>query len=146
METMNKPVAMVDEWQTHLKFNGRKPRTLAELATAQEEYRHAARMAEIRTMAPKLAKLDELLPAINEAAGFKVHNCDMTPMDKGKSIRIQSPMFSEDFRLHAALLAVGFSEIGRKPWGLGQALATMKHGRSLLVCVDVRWTEGGGKP
>jgi len=130
-------VRLVDQWQTHLKFNGREPRTLEELAIAKADYEHRRSRAEIKTLQTKLRLLDEHLPAL-AARGINLAYRDFATYDSGKTLRILPSLTSRgDDKLLAALLALGFREVGRKDWGVGQELVTLKHGRALVVAIDV---------
>lgn len=128
---------LVDDFQAgYIKFQGREPRSLYELAIAREEARHAGRVAELRKIAKKMALLDEHLPALAER-GFKFGYRDIDATDDGKTLRIQTGTFSlEDDKLHRALLELGFREVARTSYG-SRDQATLQHGRWLLVKIDV---------
>lgn len=133
------PFRLVDDyWQKHLKFNGRTPRTLHELLIARAEHEHQRRLAEIKAMAKKLALLDEHLPAL-DAHGVKLSYRDISTWDGGKTLRIHPGGFSLTCdKLHEALLAIGFKEVGeRRDLGHDQT-AKLKHRRSLVVEIDVK--------
>ena len=123
-------------WQSHLRIGGRAPRTLAEIARAQADYEHRRRVAEIRAMAPRLAKLDELMPAI-QAKGVELHTREITSYDRGKTLCVRRPIMSYDDKLHAALLELGFVEVERREWS-GEIDVTLRHGRSLRVKVSIK--------
>lgn len=137
-------VRLVDDYSApHLKFAGREPRTLAELATAREDLSHAIRLKEIKAMAPKLALLDEHLPALVER-GIRLQFHNIYPWDGGKALSIHPPHGLGDCdKLHAALLAIGFREIERKDYFGRTDHVLMKHGRSLVVRLEVSKPEGG---
>lgn len=134
------PVRLVDEWTaSHHKFNGREPRTLAELAIARADHEHRRRIAEVKAMAPKLAQLDAFLPALAER-GVKLWQHDITTWDKGKTLRIHHSFLTKgESKLLAALIDLGFREIERKAYSAGgrDEKVTLKHGRSLSVAFDV---------
>lgn len=121
--------------QAHLRIGGRAPRTLAELAMAQADYEHRHRLAKIRAMAPKLAKLDELLPAIQEK-GAELHTREIDSYDGGKTLSVRRPICSYDDKLYDALLALGFVEIERRKFA-AECDVTLKHGRSLRLKVTI---------
>jgi hypothetical protein len=50
--------SLVEPWQTHLRINGRAPRTLIELCIAQADYEHLRRLAELKEIAKKLEQLN----------------------------------------------------------------------------------------
>lgn len=122
-------------WQSHLRIGGRAPRTLAEIARAQADYEHSRRLAEIRAMAPRLAKLQELMPAI-QAKGGELHTREIVSYDRGKTLCVRRPIMSYDDKLHAALLELGFVEIERREFA-GEIDVTLRHGRSLRVKVTI---------
>jgi len=126
---------LLDQWDGHLKFNGRAPRTLEQVAIAHAEYVHRCRLAEIKAIAAKLALLEPFLPTLH-ARGIKLARRDFTTMDHGKTLRIQPPICERDDKLCAALLELGFRETARRDWGRDEHV-TLKHGRSLVVAVDV---------
>lgn len=126
----------LESWQTHLKIGGRAPRTLAELAWAQADYEHRHRLSQIRAIAPKLAKLDALLPAI-QAEGVALHTREITTLDGGKTLTVRRPILEYDDKLHAALLRLGFVEVERREFA-GEIDVTLRHGRSLRVKVTIR--------
>lgn len=122
-------------WQSHLRFGGRAPRTLAEIARAQADYVHTSRLATIRAMAPKLAKLDELLPAI-VAKGVDLHVREISSYDGGKTLSVQRPICQWDDKLFDVLLELGFVEVERRAFTT-ESDVTLKHGRSLRVKVTI---------
>lgn len=127
---------LVNDWQAHLKFNGREPRTLEELARAKADYEHRRRLAEIKAMRTKLSQLDQFLPAL-AAAGIRLAQRDFCAYDHGKTLRIPSELLSsKDDKLYAALVDLGFREIERKNWGAADQVK-LKHGRSLVLAIDV---------
>lgn len=128
---------LLDRWQDHLRFQGRAPRTLEELAIAHADYLHRIRLAEIKALRSKLAQLDAFVPALAER-GIRLGRREICTYDGGKSLRIPRPLCEMDDKLHAALLELGFREVSRKDWGRDDEQVTLKHGRSLLVQVDVR--------
>lgn len=128
---------LLDDFQaSYLKFNGREPRTLQELALARAERNHRIRLAEIKAMAPKLALLDELLPAL-AARGVTLSHRDAATLDGGKTLRVMHA-FGADNKFCEALMAVGFKEIDRRDSFRDEQTVTLKHGRSLLIQLDVK--------
>jgi len=143
MGTRQAPEHLVDRWSAHLTFNGRAPATLEELMIARAEYEHRVRLAEIKAMRAKLALLEPFLPALAEQ-GIRLADRKIHTYDHGKTLRIPPPLFGDDSKLAAALLGQGFREIEREPYGHGRASLTLKHGRALLVKIDVREAPEGG--
>jgi len=132
---------LVDDFQAgYLKFNGREPRTLEELLIARANYQHRSRLAEIKAMGKKLALLDEFLPALVER-GIRLSWRDIDGRDGGKTVRIHGPSLGADNALFDALVALGFKEIERKDSFRDEQTVTLKHGRALLIAVDVKKTE-----
>lgn len=128
----------VKDWYCeHLKVNGRAPRTLAEYAEARADYQHRTRVAQVKAMAPKLALLEAFLQPL-AAVGIELARREITSWESGRVLRIQPEIMTRDEKLHAALLTLGFREIERKAWGRGEAQVRLKHGRSLVVVIDVR--------
>ncbi len=136
MQTTSTPFSLLDQWDSHLKFNGHAPRCLEEIAIAQADYEHARRLAEIKALAAKLALLDQFLRPLH-ARGIRLAKRDMTTWDHGKSLRILPPILESDDKLHAALIELGFREIERKDWGIRGDQVTLKWGRGLVVVIDV---------
>lgn len=133
------PFRLVDEFQAgYLKFNGREPRTLAELATAAADHQHRTRLAEIKAMAGKLALLDAFLPALI-ARGIRLQYREIHLLNKGKALRIHSVVLTPDDALYQALTEQGFREIAREESWRGSKTdqVTLKHGRALHVVIDV---------
>ena len=128
---------LVEPWQTHLKFNGREPRTLLELGIAQADLEHRRRPAELKSIAKKLEQLEAVLPALAEQ-GIKIHQRDFRTYDNGKTILL-SAYFGVDDKLHQALLGLGFREIERKETHFGTRTdnVKLKQGRSLVVAMEV---------
>lgn len=128
---------LVAPWQTHLKFNGRAPRTLLELGIAQADWEHRRRLAELKSIAKKLEQLETLLSALAEQ-GIKIHSRDFRTYDNGKTILL-SDCFGVDDKLHQALLGLGFREIERKETHVGSRTdrVHLKHGRSLVLTMEV---------
>lgn len=128
---------MVEPWQTHLKFNGREPRTLFECSVAQAEYKHRQRLAELKAIAKKLEHLDAFLPALAKS-GIKLHNRDFMSYDSGKTIWVASYLFQDD-NLYQALIALGFRETQRAESYSGSRTdrVYLKHGRSLVLTLEV---------
>lgn len=137
---MNAPVRLISEWQTHLKVYGREPRTLEELAIAKADYEHRRRLAEIKVLRAKLALLDQFLPALAER-GINLAHRDLCTYDHGKTLRVQTAICSRDDKLFAALIDLGFREIERKDWGSKEEQVKLKHGRSLVLIIDVTKAE-----
>lgn len=130
---------LVDQHQAHLKFANREPRTLHELAVARTNYEHERRIAELGAMAKKLSLLDEHLPALAEH-GITFSRRDISTTDGGKTLRILPEVFSlRDDKLYAALIALGFREVDRSSYRKDAEFeqVTLKHGRALLVKIDV---------
>lgn len=132
---------LLDRWSQHLKFAGRAPRTLEELAVARAQFDHGRRLAEIKVMGKKLALLSDFVPALANA-GIRLADRDINTWDGGKSLRIQPPLLTRDNKLHSALLELGFQEIERRT-AAGDVDVTLKHGRSLVVSITIRAKEGG---
>lgn len=132
------PPRLVEPWQTHLKFNGREPRTLYEASVAQAEYSHRHRLAELKAIAKKLEQLDALLPALAEQGISKLAMRDFKSFDSGKTIWVSSYGAPDD-KLHQALLAVGFKVTERKESYVGSRTdrVLLKHGRSLVLALEV---------
>jgi hypothetical protein len=133
---MSQRAPLTDQWQTHLKFAGRAPTTLEELAIAKADYEHRRRLAEIKAIRTKLALLEEFLPALAQR-GIQLQHRDISTWDHGKTLRIQAPVLERDGKLLQVLLELGFREIERKSYGSRDEQVTLKHGRSLLVAIDV---------
>lgn len=131
------PFSLLTKWETHLKVDGRAPRTLEGLLIARAEYAHRERMAEIKSIAAKLALLAPFLPELHRR-GLRIAERDIASLDRGKTVRIRAPMLQTDEALYAALVDLGFREIERSTWGFRDDLVTLKHGRSLLVQIDVK--------
>ncbi|MDY0748527.1 hypothetical protein SNE35_28765 [Paucibacter sp. R3-3] len=128
---------LVEDWQSHLKFAGREPRTLAELAVARADHEHRSRLAEIRKLGTKLTQLDAFIAPL-AAKGIKLNQRHITTYDDGKTIRVQTAMGQRnDDALHQALLELGFREIERSHMYSTTDMLTLKHGRSLFVKIDV---------
>lgn len=131
------PYSLTDpHWQKHLTIAGRAPRTLEELAIAKNDYAHRTRAAAIKAMREKLALLEAFARPLWDR-GIMIRDRDIEPwtMDR-KVLRIQSPLFNADDKLHAALIDLGFREIARKDWGRTDVV-TLKHGRALMVAIEV---------
>lgn len=127
---------VLDEFQRqYLKFNGREPRTLEEVAIARAEYLHRKRLAEIKALREKMALLDALLPAL-AARGIQIGHRDITTWDR-KTLRFTTA-FTPDNKFFDALIAVGFKEVERKDSFRDEQRVTLKHGRALLVSIDVK--------
>lgn len=137
---MSAPFRLISDWQTHLKVNGREPRTLEELAIAKADSEHRRRLAEIKVLRAKLALLDQFLPALAER-GITLAHRDLGTYDSGKTLRIQTAICSRDNKLYSALIDLGFREIERKDWGSKDEQVTLKHGRSLVLVIDVAKAE-----
>lgn len=128
---------LVEPWQTHLKYNGREPRTLLELGIAQAESEHRRRLADLKAMAKKLEHFDSMLPALVEQ-GIKLHFREFKTFDGGKTIWL-SGFGGTDDKLYQALLAQGFREIERAEQYKGSRSdrVHLKHGRALVVVLEV---------
>lgn len=157
MHRPDKPdTALLDRWQRdHLKFQGREPRTLAEVAVAQADAEHRHRLAEIKTMSAKLALLDafvEPLAADGTRIGARIGDRKFFPADNGRTLRLYAEFYragsSYDARLHAALLGLGFREAERRrsypnaPYDV----VKLKHGRALAIELEVPRAEPDGPP
>lgn len=118
----------------HLKVNGRAPRNLEELAQSRADYQHRTRLAEIKAMAPKMALLSPFLELL-AARGVALAEREITRWSCSE-LRIQPQFCARDDRLHAALLELGFREVARREF-ICEDLVTLKHGRNLLVRIDV---------
>ena len=143
--TTHRPaVRLVDDYSApYLKFNGREPRTLEELAIARQEAQHRARLREIKAMAAKLALLDAHLPALVEH-GVRIQHYTPYTLDDGKDLSFHAPATDRTCaQLHQALLAIGFQEIERRDWFGRTDRVTLKSGRALLVQLEVPKLEGG---
>lgn len=127
---------LIDEYQAHLKYAGREPRTLTELAIARADYEHRRRLAEVKSIAPKLALLEALLPALAER-GIRLNRRDISTHDGGKTLRVQPSFCGRDDALLAALLDLGFREIERREWSSRDATVKLQHGRWLILSIDV---------
>jgi hypothetical protein len=128
---------LLDSFQaSYLKFNGREPRTLEEVAIARADYEHRRRLAEIKAIAKKLALLNEFLPALAEY-GVNIGSRNITTWDNGKTLRFTSPISGFDNRLFDALIALGFKEVERKDSFRDEQTVTIKHGRALRISIDV---------
>jgi hypothetical protein len=128
---------LLDDFQRgYVKFDGREPRTLAELAIARADYEHRRRVAEIKAMAKKLALLDELLPALAER-GIRLNHREITSHDRGATLRIHEPIFERDDKMHAALLELGFKEVGRTDFLQREDHIKLQRGRWLVVEIAV---------
>ena len=146
-----KPAAtqpLVEPWQTHLKFNGRAPRTLHELGVARVDYEHRHQLANLKAISKKLEQLEALLPALADQ-GIKIHQREFRTYNGGKTIWL-SDFFGTDDKLHQALLGLGFRETKRTETHVGSRTdrvdlkhgsrtdrVDLKHGRSLVVVLEV---------
>jgi len=130
------PFQLLDQWDNHLKFNGRAPRTLEEISAAHADYLHARRLAEIKSLRAKLALLDPFLRPLHDL-GVRLARRDMSTWDHGKTLRIMPAICTCDDKLHAALVELGFREIEREYAGSKEDRVKMKHGRSLIVVINV---------
>lgn len=126
------PVRLVEDYESHIKFQGREPRTLEELAIARADYEHRARIAEIKAMAKKLALLQEFLPALAQRR-IKLARRKLSLWDSYKTLRIESTISGTDNGLHAALLELGFKEIERSHLYRDEYTVKLQHGRWLVV-------------
>lgn len=137
---------LLDDFQAqYIKFAGREPRTLGELAIARADYEHRHRLAEIKAMAKKLALLDQLLPEIAER-GIDLSRRTIYSWDSGKALSIPTGTFEkDDDKLYAVLLDLGFKEIERRDYFGRTDHVMLKHGRALVLRLEVSKsaTEGG---
>lgn len=126
-----------DVYRDHFK---RVPTTLADLAACREELSYRRRIAEVRTLAPKLALLDALMPQLAPATVADLARRDFMRRHVdgiGVVLRLLPGVFSRhDDKLQAAFLAVGFREIARRT-SAGNDEVTLKHGRALFIMLDV---------
>lgn len=131
---------LLDSFQLgYLKYQGRGPRTLEELALARADYEHRRRVAEIKAMRAKLALLDPFIAPLAER-GIRFGHRDIHAQDGGKVLRLHTVAFeSADDRLYAALLDLGFREIAREDLYRSSrtSVVTLKHGRALVIKIDV---------
>lgn len=130
---------LLDDFQAqYIKFGGREPRTLEELAIALADNEHRQRLAEIKNMRARLAQLDEFLPAL-AARGIKLWPREIHGHDRGKTLRIYSGMFERNSdKLHAALLELGFREVKRESRPtMTFDTVTLQQGRWLVLQIDV---------
>lgn len=132
------PFALIDsKWQSHLKFAGRAPRTLTELAVARCDAAHRARMIAIKAMAAKLALLDQFAEPLFRL-GVSIADRDVHTTDGGKVLRLYPLHFKlTDDDLHLALSTLGFREVLRRSGAGCCDLVNMKHGRALVLAIDV---------
>jgi hypothetical protein len=120
-----------------IRFKGREPQTLEELEIARAEFEHRQRLAEIKTMAKNLERLQEHLPALAER-GIKLADRKFNSTDFGKTLRILSSFaLTLDDKLYAALLEIGFTEVERKPFLRESDTVKLRHGRWLTVVIEV---------
>lgn len=132
------PFRLLDDFQAgYIKFAGREPRTLAELQIARADYEHRRRLAEVKAISAKLAQLDPFLPALAER-GVKLCFRNITSSDGGKTVRIYGPAMGADNALFDALIALGFKEVERRDSFRDEQTVTLKHGRALLISIDVK--------
>lgn len=132
--------ALLDHWQRgYLKFQGRDPRTLEELAVAEADMTHSRRLAEIKALRAKLALLDPFVAPL-AARGIRLGHREFRTIDHGKTVLLYPQAFAmHDDALHAALVDLGFREVERKlmyPTSRCETV-TLKHGRSLLIRIEV---------
>jgi len=137
---MNRPARfrLLDDFQAgYIKFAGREPRTLEELAIALADNEHRRRLAEIKAMSKSLARLGEFLPALAER-DVKLWPRDISTYNQGKTLRISRSVFGDDHKLFDALIALGFKEVERNDSFRDEQTVTLQHGRWLRVSVDVK--------
>lgn len=139
------PFRLLDEFQVgYIKFAGREPRTLEELQVARADYEHKHRLAEVKAMRTKLALLDPLLPALAER-GIQLARRTFCAWDGGKVLSILTGTFEKnDDKLRDALLALGFKEIERKNYFGRTDHVVLKHGRALMVRLEVSMLQPEG--
>lgn len=127
---------LLDDFQrSYLRFNGREPATLEEVAIARADYEHRKRLAEVRAMRAKLALLEPFLPILAQA-GLRLEDRTIVTVDGGKTLKIWPPLCMKDDKLYVAMTLHGFREIERKVWQHDHEVV-LKHGRSLLVRLEV---------
>lgn len=136
------PYRLIGNFQDHLRFQGRKPRTLAEKLQAQADWDHGYRTAQLKRLADKFALLEPFLPHLAEL-GTPVHNrtFDLWHTKGGPTLGIQPSVFSGsqgDEKLNDALLHLGFKEVERTSYtACSLDTVVLKHGRSLRVRIHV---------
>ncbi len=128
---------LLDDFQAgYIKFQGREPRTLEELAIALADSDHRRRLAEVKAMRARLAMLDAFLPALAER-GVKPWAGNIHSSDQGKTLRVYPGILTgTDDKLYAALLELGFKEIDRRENSRDDTVK-LQHGRWLVVSIDV---------
>lgn len=129
-------VSMVAPWETHLTIAGREPHSLFERGLAQAEYDHRTRVEELIGMQDKMAQLDKLLPELN-ARGLMLQNRMLRAYCNGV-VGIGS-IGKPDDAAYAALLAIGFTEVFRKPYYPGSSTDTVHllYGEKLMIGMEV---------
>lgn len=122
---------LVDDFEAaRIRFAGREPRTLEELAVARADHEHRRRLAEIKKMAAKLTLLQAFLPQLAER-GIRLADRKIESWDGGATLRIASA--TGDNKMHAALIDLGFREIERKHLYRNEYTVKLQHGRWLVV-------------
>jgi len=130
---------LISEWRAdYIKFQGRRPRNLEELAIAEADSKYRGRLAEIKAMAKQMQLLDEFRRPLMAKHGIALGEMqiDKWGLDRGVGLRVWSmALAAKDDKLRTALIALGFREIERKDWR-SHDLVLMKHGRWLVVAID----------
>ena len=99
-------------------------------AAARQDY--LLRLKELEAMAPMLAQLDELVPALHEK-GVDLRASSLKWSGLGGQIMVhQGPYPERSLHLHQALLELGFVEVERTPCG-ATACVTVRKG-----CIALR--------
>lgn len=134
--TADPAVSMVAPWEKHLTIAGREPHSLFERGLAQAEYDHRTRVEELVSMQDKLAQLDKLLPALN-ALGLMLQNRMLRVYCNG--VVGLGSVGTPDDAAYAALLAIGFTEVFRKPYYPGASTDTVHllYGEKLMIGMEV---------
>lgn len=111
------------------------------VAAAERDYR--LRLAEISQVRRLLSRFDRFVPALAER-GIQIGGRRVFCWD-GVTLQIM-PSFAEarDDALRSALLAAGFSEVGRAEGGDGRCWARLTFGTRLAVKVVVSQPSKGG--
>lgn len=152
MRNHDKPdTALLERWQRdHLQFQGREPRTLAEVAVAEADAQHRRRLAEIKTVSAKLALLDAFVEPL-ALDGVRIGCRHFLATDGGKTLRLHATLGAGtryDARLHAALLGLGFREVERHRFypNAPSDVVKLRHGRALTIELEVPRAEPDGQP
>lgn len=102
---------------------------LSQQVLAMEEYRHQARLAEIKSMAAALKLLEAEYPAI-KAAGYTIYPDAISPVHGERmTLGVMGSVFDGDMRLCKALLTVRFEIVDRRHATSSIATVYLKKGR-----------------